>query len=424
MLPDDPLRVGKGNRSFSLAARAFQSAWRLLPDEEPYRAYRQDLDSRRLLCSGLDKIYQDQVREAEADLKQAEARLRRPLPEVYNALGITFLEGQKDYDQAIDYFQRAGRMAPTWPYPRHNLALTYAEKGDYARAEKTYRDAIAISPQQPYLHYNLGLLLQRSNQLGPARRAYQAALTSLTTQAGTYAARVGEWTRELPEEAKIAREREAGFSKARAIVENALGALTASQHDDDGAVAHYELAVAADAGLCAARHNLAVLKLSRPGRQWVGTSGNPQSLLEKNIAACPDFHPSRIRLSLIYLELGDLDRARQGLEQVLSQVPGNVEAKRGLAAVLVRQKQFAPAIQLWTALIDTEISGQAPPAQGKNAREHLAEPSLYEGLGDAYTAAGDSRACNAYQTALRALRDSQYGGDRKQLRRKAQSCGK
>jgi tetratricopeptide (TPR) repeat protein len=422
MLPDDPLRVRKGNRGFSVAAREFQSALSLLPDEELYRAYRQDLESRRLLCSGLDQIYQDQVVPARDDLRQAETSLRRPLPEVYNALGITFLEEGKDYDSAIRYFQLAQRYAPAWPYPRHNLALTYAEKGDYSSAERTYRDAIAIAPEQPYLYYNLGLLLQRSNQTGPARRAYEEALESLTKQATTYSLRSAEWMRELPEKAQIARQRAEGFAKAKAIVENALGALMASRHNPEAAANYYEQAIDADSMLCATRQNLAVLKQTQPGRKWPGTAGDPQALLEENLLVCADFHPSRIRLSMIYLGQGDLVRARTGFETVLAQVPGNVEAKKGLAEVLMRQKQFAPAIALWNGLIDTELKQQESAATGKPNREALANPSLYEGLGDAYAASSDSRACAAYRTALKALKGSVYDGDRNQLRRKAQSC--
>jgi tetratricopeptide (TPR) repeat protein len=422
MLPDDPLRVGKGNKSFSVSARDFQLALMLLPDEDLYRSYRQDLESRRLLCSGLDQIYQHQPMAALTDLEPARRGLRRPLPEVYNALGISLLEGARDYNGAIKNFLLAARIAPAWPYPRHNLALTYAEKGDYSKAEKTYRDAIAIAPDQPYLYYNLGLLLQRSNQTGPARRAYESALTSLTKKAAAYAERGAEWTRDLPGEAKIAQQRAQGLEKAKAIVENSLGALAASQRNALAAAAHYELAIAADPGLCAARHNLAVLEQASPGTKWPGAFGGSQSLLEENLGVCPAFHPSRIRLSLIYLGQGDLGRARSGFETVLAEVPGNIEAKKGLAAVLARQKQFAPAIELWNGLIDAEIKLQQPNAGGKSNREVLAEASLYEGLGDAYAAAGDTKACVAYRTALRALKGSAYDGDRNQLRRKAQSC--
>ena len=421
MLPDDPLRVGKGTRSFSIAARSFQAALNLLPDEDIYKAYRQDLESRRLLCSGLDQIYQDQVVTARSDLQRAETSLRQPLPEVYNALGISFLEEGKDYDAAIRYFQLATRMAPAWPYPRHNLALTYAEKGDYSSAERTYRAAIAVAPEQPYLYYNLGVLLQRSNQKAPARRAYEDALESLSKLARIYTTRGMEWTQELPDQAQIARQRAEGLDKAKAIVENALGSLTASQRNPNLAAIHYERAIAADSTLCAARQNLAVLKEAWPGKEWPGASGNAQALLEENLSVCPDFHPSRIRLATIYLGQNDLGRARAAFETVLVKLPNNVEAKKGLAKVLAQQKEFAAAIALWTELIDTETKQQKPAASGA-IQEVLAEPSLYEGLADAYSASGDKRTCPTYRTAVRALKGSVYDGDANQLRRKAQSC--
>src|SRR5262249_12436397 len=69
LLPDDPARPGKGDRSFSLAARALQSARGLLPDDPVYAGYRQDLETRRLLCSGLDQIYQDKAVSGRGDLQ-------------------------------------------------------------------------------------------------------------------------------------------------------------------------------------------------------------------------------------------------------------------------------------------------------------------------------------------------------------------
>jgi Tfp pilus assembly protein PilF len=298
-----------------------------------------------------------------------------------------------------------------WPYPRHNLALAYAESGDYAAAAKEYLDAIAIAPNQPYLYYNLGLLYERSNQTRLARRAYEGALQSLTRLSTVYNARSTEWARELPRDGDLAKRRANAAAKATAVVQNALGSLTESERNPPAAAAHYEEAIRIDPSLCAARHNLALLKQKWPRKRWSGDSATPVELYRENLSRCPSFWPSLLQLAIIDLSGGDVPKAKSELQTVLSQVPDNRDARKRLAAVLVRQNEIPAAIALLTAAIDEEVR--------QNGSRGSADPALYELLGDAYTAANDPRACEAFRSALAAARRSAYSGDRRALRRKA-----
>jgi hypothetical protein len=105
-------------------------------------------------------------------------------------------------------------------------------------------------------------------------------------------------------------------------------------------------------------------------------------------------------------------KAKAGLQDVLARVPQNREAKKALARVLIRQKDTASAIHLLTTAIADEVGPKAAP-------DPLADPALYELLGDAYTAANDPRACEAFRSALAASKRAVYNGDRGRLRRKA-----
>jgi tetratricopeptide (TPR) repeat protein len=413
LLPEDPDRPGKGDRSFAWAARAFAGVLALVPDEPTYTTYRQDVESRRLLCSGLDQIYQDRAAAGRPDLQRAESLARRPAPEIYNALGITFLEAGPDYNRAAQYFRSAKRLSPMWPYPRHNLALTYAESGDYTGAEKEYADAIAIAPDQPYLYYNLGLLYERSNQKRLARSAYEGALQSLTRQAAIYDMRGREWAGDLPREGDVARRRAVAAGKTTAVVQNALGSLLESERNPREAAAHYEEAMRIDPSLCVARHNLALLKQKWPRKKFSDTA-TAADLYRDNAGRCPAFWPSILQLAKIDLAQGDLSRAGTELHTVLSLAPSNREAKKTLAAVSIGQNDAAGAIALLTAVISEDV-------RQSTSNRGLADPALYELLGDAYTVAKDSRACEAYRSALAATKGAAYGGDRGRLRRKA-SC--
>jgi len=314
-----------------------------------------------------------------------------------------------------------------WPYPRHNLALTYAESGDYAAAKREYLEAIATAPKQAYLYYNLGLVYERSNQKRLARRAYEDALRSLTEQAAIYDSRNSEWEvaileqrdkgdagqmDELRREADLTRKRSTAALKTTAIVENALGSLLESERNPPAAAGHYEAAIRIDSSFCVARHNLAMLKQKWPRKNWKGNSDSPEALYRQNVSLCPAFWPSVLQVAAIDFSNGDLSKARGELDTVLSQAPENREAKKKLASVLILQNETSTAIQMLTKAIDQDPEGDA-------SKSGHADPTLYELLGDAYTASKDPKACEAYRSAIAAAKWAAYSGDRARLRRKA-----
>jgi tetratricopeptide (TPR) repeat protein len=87
------------------------------------------------------------------DLTEADKNLSGP----WVALGDIAID-RKNYDQAIEYFNKAIALN------RHNmnaymrLALALRLKGDFLRAQNVYADALRVWPDSPEAHLNLAVL--------------------------------------------------------------------------------------------------------------------------------------------------------------------------------------------------------------------------------------------------------------------------
>ena len=160
---------------------------------------------------------------AAADLLEQSVRIDPGAAYGYNALGISYLE-QADFRKAIPAFRDAAHRAPLWSYPLHNLALAYVESGDYRGAIRSYQQAMKITPQYSYLPYNLGLVYQRTNRRKEAEQSYRLAMSL------------------APDSAEPL---------------NALGSLKSQEGKTAEAEKLYRDALAKNANLLAARHNLA-----------------------------------------------------------------------------------------------------------------------------------------------------------------------
>jgi tetratricopeptide (TPR) repeat protein len=137
---------------------------------------------------------------------------------------------------AITAFQRAIASAPYWAYPRHNLALTYAEAGEFDQAIRQYLEARLLDPSYSDLAYNLGVLYQQINDVSAARAAYRDALR-------------------LSERDCSAAHSTSCPSAARA--RTALGVLFETSSKWKSAEKEYETAIRADVLQLDAKHDLA-----------------------------------------------------------------------------------------------------------------------------------------------------------------------
>ena len=121
--------------------------------EEARRAYAQSLKDARALIA--DKRYADAI----ATLDKLTAERPRE-PQARFLKGVALTDAGKT-DEAIAVFQGVLNEYPELPEPRNNLAVLYAQKGDYAMARDELEAAIGAAPDYVIAYENLGDIYAR-----------------------------------------------------------------------------------------------------------------------------------------------------------------------------------------------------------------------------------------------------------------------
>jgi tetratricopeptide (TPR) repeat protein len=323
---------------FDAGSQYMEAAMRLTP-ESLY------LQGRDAFFTGRALLYEKQFPQA-ASLLESSVRIDPGEAYGYNALGIAYLE-QADFAKAIRAFRDAAKRAPNWSYPLHNLALAYLEAGQAEDAIRSYEQAMKVTPKFGYLPYNLGLIYQRLNRRREAEDAYRKA--SLLS----------------PDSAEPL---------------NALGTLKAAEGRSSEAEKLYREALAKNANLLPARHNLAVLLSSSKDRQ-----SEAIDLWKQNLAAQSGYLPSRLALAELLAQRNDAPGAIEQYKAVIAQTPEYLGARVALAGQLAKTGQSEAALEQLLAI--------AP--ESRNA-------TLWEQIGDlqhTLNHAAESR--EAYSAALR-----------------------
>jgi tetratricopeptide (TPR) repeat protein len=303
------------------------------------------LEARDNFFNGRALLFDKSFTAAAPMLEQA-VRLDPGAAYSYNALGIAYLE-QARFEEAIPAFRDASQRAQHWSYPLHNLALSYVETGEYDSAIRAYQKAIELAPDYSYLPYNLGFVYQRLNRFKDAEKQYRVAMNISPNAAEPY---------------------------------NAIGALRVASNKPGEAEQFYRDALQRDAGLLAARHNLAILIADQPNRR-----AEAITLLRENLQRSPEFVASRLSLAEVLEAAGDLPGAIGEYRQSLTATPNYIAARIALARLLV-------------------AAGHAEAGATQAQQALTASPGFfgaYEVLGDAEAARGRSaEARAAYQSAL------------------------
>lgn len=108
---------------------------------------------------------------ARAHLVKAEASGAEISWRVYNSLGV-ISDLEKDYKQAISYYEKALTVQPEMPLILNNMGYSHYMSGDWDSAEKYYRQAVLNDEFFERAWRNLGLLYARQGKYEEAVNAF------------------------------------------------------------------------------------------------------------------------------------------------------------------------------------------------------------------------------------------------------------
>lgn len=101
-------------------------------------------------------------------------------PTPYMLRGAIYVDQVKNYDLAIADFKKVltfpNKNDPTQLDGRHNLALAYNKKGEYAKAIQILDEAIQIAPEHPTSYYFKGISYTGMKNYGQAEIEYTNAI--------------------------------------------------------------------------------------------------------------------------------------------------------------------------------------------------------------------------------------------------------
>jgi tetratricopeptide (TPR) repeat protein len=238
----------------------------------------------------------------------------------YKDYGDNFLR-QNNYRMAISHYKRALEIKPDLVGASVNMAISYSQLGDYARAEKILRDALLIgSAKNGVVYYNLGDLFEKQGKKDQAIRNYRKALDFESQRDLTYRklGRVylsGEQYGEAKEAFEMALASELDVTSAyRSVLQSCLDELK-----DDTI-------------------NLPIVK------EQLASQTRPEDLSAYDLTVIrsmqqkdPEIAKTHNLLGLVYARLGDSTKAIEHFEVSLKIWPGNTDAKKNLQ--LLRQRQ-------------------------------------------------------------------------------------
>ncbi len=126
----------------------------------------------------------DQWVKAETDFRKA-LELRPEQPQVLNYLGYSFLEMQKNLDEALDLVERAVALRPDSGYIIDSLGWGLYRLGRYGEAVSHMERAVELMPVDPVVNDHLGDVYWAVGRLREAEFQWHRALSFVTEDTDT-----------------------------------------------------------------------------------------------------------------------------------------------------------------------------------------------------------------------------------------------
>lgn len=270
------------------------------------------------------------------------------------ATGVELMQSAPpELEQASDAFERALDLDDQLAVAHYNLGVVKERQGDLGAAKDRYRRALSIEPRLDIAVDNLGRILEAEGQSADARRLYEESLQSYPESVGPRL-RLARWAH-----------REGDFKRAAQLAREAL------QFDGQSAEAYRLLSLLYAENR---KNQLARLIASRGQKLAPGDAEF-------------DFVLGRVAENE-----NKVATAREFYERVLGKKPGHLQARRRLAALSLKNRDWKTAATQLEALLGAGES----------------HPSLWVSLGVARKGQGKfPEAAQAYESAL--VADGDYG---------------
>lgn len=117
--------------------------------------------------------YECAIQEEIKDIEQIDDQKKTYLD--YFILGNTYHE-QKEYDKAIEAYQKAIILNPNDDAAYNNIGNVYSQKGEYDKAIKAYQKSIELNPNDNVVYTNMGIAYGRKEEYDKAIDVYKKAI--------------------------------------------------------------------------------------------------------------------------------------------------------------------------------------------------------------------------------------------------------
>jgi len=249
------------------------------------------------------------------------------------------LAAKGEFDQAIEYYQRALEMQPEFAEARSNLGWALYQQGHHDRAIEVLRQAVARAPTLASAHNNLGWALDGRGRHSEAVEAYREALrlnpdfAMAHNNLGMALVAMGQ-IEQAVEEYRQAIRLQPSFAEAHYN----LGVSLAQLGRTDEAMVAYGRALSLNPSHPRARNNLGWL-LHQKGRH-----AEAEVELRAAIKASPRFTRAMNNLGMVLTAEGKLDEAVAVYARLLQSEPGHVEGCNNLGIALAKQGKDQEAV--------------------------------------------------------------------------------
>ncbi|KAJ9513129.1 hypothetical protein QJQ45_029380 [Haematococcus lacustris] len=281
------------------------------------------------------------------EVQPGSAAIQHALAALLTDLG-TQAKGKGASGEALDYYQRAIEMAPTYAPAFYNLGVLHSECKQFDVALDWYQKAISVQPNYAEAHCNMGVIYKDRGDLEAAIACYESALEASPNFAivkGNLAIALTDLGTRVKLAGRLAEgcalyERALAHNPKYADALYNLGVAYGESGELDKAVFMYETAVQYNPACAEAHNNLGVIYKSCVGLLLLAWRAQRRENLEKAmecyaaaLTVKPDFPQSLNNMGVIYTAQGRAQEALTLLTAAITACPTYAEAHNNLGVL-------------------------------------------------------------------------------------------